>query len=301
MGFSFFVLFFCAIVQVITLATLTDSGLQMITPTTTTTTAGVKQLHVMCVDPLNPDGWFIANGSTLMYCNGHSISEVASSGYSSSWSVDGMCCSRDRKRIYLSSSQSHRILLVDLTSAPAPDQLAGMAVVTTELDGTLSVPAITYPRSLVFDRTSSPSPSRAATAAAGVEPPAADSVLWIAANYLRRFDLTTRSLTTYRLRFKLSTHASMSFLSDGVMIIVNSNAVYAFDPRTGIKCAADSVVLVAGRVNSWDFADGVGLEALFSWPRGVAVVESRSGDRSAYISDTTNHRIRRLTLPPSLF
>ncbi len=80
----------------------------------------------------------------------------------------------------------------------------------------------------------------------------------------------------------------------GALIVTcqSNSSLYAIDPDTG-HCER-----IAGDSNQQRHIDGPALSAGFDFPRGVEVVAS---ERCAYVADTSNHCIRRLTLSPNYF
>ncbi len=68
--------------------------------------------------------------------------------------------------------------------------------------------------------------------------------------------------------------------------------MYAIDPSTGY-CKR-----IAGTGSKGEVKDGPALSATFNKPTGVAVVD---GERSAYVCDSDNHALRRITLPSVYF
>jgi sugar lactone lactonase YvrE len=83
----------------------------------------------------------------------------------------------------------------------------------------------------------------------------------------------------------------LAYGGDGWLYAVDgyANAVYRINRTTG------AVNLLAGG-GSGPFADGPGCTATFSQPHGVVWAQTSQGP-ALFVTDTGNHRIRRVSLP----
>ncbi len=242
----------------------------------------------ICADPLNSNGWWFGDSKAVRYCDGQTVSLVAGGkipdfsdgvGPSAHFSyVCGLICTTsDQKWLYLADSFNNRIRRIEIKSRVV-STIAGSGQSKSE-DGTGLAASILCPASLVFDRSPSIKP---------------ESAVWIVATGpLRRLDITTGVVTstTVGTGIKVDSYTSLCCTTTGTLILLSENALYSFDPPT------HTLRVLAGWKHS-GYADGPGLSARFSLPRGLAMVDR---ERCAYIADTNNHRIRRVTLPPSLF
>ncbi len=104
---------------------------------------------------------------------------------------------------------------------------------------------VSYTSRMVFDR-SMPS----------------DSVLWIVASGLRRFDITNGVVTTVPIN--LDWIVTLCCIPTGTQILANDSAIYSFDPRTNTL----NKLAGAGTEEARGFADGSGEQARIDAPRG---------------------------------
>ncbi len=186
-----------------------------------------------------------------------------------------MLCTRDRKRLYASDYSDHKIRAIELDSRVV-STAAGTGL-WKWMDGNCLEAGFIQPTRMVFDRSSN------------VEP---ESAMWIVATGLRRFDIKHGVVTTVQLPLKPDAVTSIDSTPAGALIVVIQNCVCLIDPRT------QKVDKLAGSESEADFVDGAGVNARFNSPATVVVAE---WEQCAYILDANNNRIRRITLPPTLF
>ncbi len=246
----------------------------------------ISEAYAICADPLSRNGWFIATLTAIRYCDGQGVTLVAGSesavgGFDGSGgaarfsNLRGMVCTSDRKRLFVTDRNNHNIRMIDIdkqhVTTVAGSSKIGMTA-GPALDATFS-----YPSSLVFDRSPHLIP---------------ESVLWIVAGQLRRFDLRKRVVTTVLFGLALSQNASIDSTPSGMLIVANGDLISLFDTRTGTKKQ------LAGSASESGYMDGPDGKARFSDLRAVVVID---WERCAYVADSGNHRIRRVTLPSILF
>ncbi len=85
---------------------------------------------------------------------------------------------------------------------------------------------------------------------------------------------------------------AISCTATGIVILMSGHAMYSYDPRT------TDLIKLAGGGGDGGCVDGPGLSAQFNGPRSVVVVDQ---EFCAYVSDTKNRCIRRVTLPRDFF
>ncbi len=236
----------------------------------------------VCLDPLNPDCYYIGDSMSVRYCTPETVSLVAG-GYRSQEFFDeitGLVC--DGHRLFVADSSNHRIRCVD-TKTRNITTVAGDGS-NHHSDGVGLASSIHVPFKLTFQR--SPNVK-------------AHSVLFITAMHaIRRFDPESGQLTTCKWkRTPILNPAGIDSLPSGHLIVTSGmmNAVYLFDPDTG------SVELLAGSGvsgGSPECVNGSGRVARFCNPTDAVIVDS---EHCVYIADTELGRVRRMTLPASLF
>ncbi len=241
--------------------------------------------YAICIDPIHPLHFWVGDMSSIRYVNTETDTVSLIAGADVAGCVNGvggaarfdviydLICTRAGDRLYAADYNNNCIRSVDLGTK-----------LVTRIGGTGS---IHRPRKLAFDR------SRAV-------PVTPDSVVYVTAHdglyrllcqtgkleacewkkqkVVRRLDLRGLVCTT-------SGHVVMSCL--------NTNSIYLFDPPTGVH-----TLLAGSGVAGFDYTNGSGKEARFSFPYALALVEH---EQCLYVSDAANGCIRRMTLPPSLF
>lgn len=90
-------------------------------------------------------------------------------------------------------------------------------------------------------------------------------------------------------------HASALVVGgDGYLYLADANAGAIYRISSNGK---EVLLLAGGQPAGAPFADGTGCEASFSQPRGLAWAQNAGGP-VLYVTDSGNHRVRRLVLPP---
>ncbi|MEJ7575730.1 MAG: hypothetical protein WKF74_01855 [Pyrinomonadaceae bacterium] len=84
----------------------------------------------------------------------------------------------------------------------------------------------------------------------------------------------------------LNTPSSVALAPDGTLVVADtgSHTIKRIDPRD----SSNNITVIAGRENTYGFADGSGGDARFNAPVGVAV----GNDNRIFVADTYNDRIR---------
>ncbi len=252
----------------------------------------------VCIDSVNPLNFFVGDITSVRYVNTatDTVSLIAGSkreGWGDGIGAAAMfcvvydlLCTSDGKRIYAVDYHSNRIRSIDLKTQ-AVTTIAGDGK-SVSWNGFGVQSSIHRPRKFVFGRSASDEP---------------ESVLYITSEGgIRRFDLTTQELTTCKVQksdTRIFTPWAIDAVPSGHLIVSCdfTSCIYLFDPLTG---KLDLLAGSPGRDGAASgYADGAGGAVRFDSPLGLAVVES---ERCAYISDAgQNRRIRRMTLPQSLF
>ncbi len=252
--------------------------------------AKVQTVSAICADPLHSNGWWIGDYTCVRYCDGNAISLVAGGeengamdgvGGAARFSfIHGLICTRNRKRLYLSDHDGCTIRMIDLATQTVTT-VAGSGRAET-VDGHGYDASFIEPCHIAFDRSSS---------AGGGD---GESAVWITAESLRRLNLTTRIVTTAHLDdIKLFPQASISCTPDGTLILANRSTMYMFDP------VSERLTILAGSPTRWGCVNGSGVDdAQFSSLHSVVVIDR---DQCVYVTDASNHQIRRVTLPAIIF
>ncbi len=242
----------------------------------------------VCTDPLKPNNLYIGDYSSIRYSESGITSLIAGSdkaGYldgsgvkSQFVSVSCLLCHSAGKKLYAADRNNNRIRLIN-TETDAVTTIAGDGKAENR-DGKGTECSIYYPRHMVFDRSPNSKP---------------ETVLLITAvDAIRRFDTETGVVTTLKLntRIKISPWA-MDYTPSGHLIVgcTTTHSLYVINPVSG------DVDRLAG-TGDYGFADGPGLSAKFHSIYAVQIISER---QFAIVSDVSNHRLRRVTLPPHLF
>ncbi len=265
-----------------------DSGSHILPFITDIRAATFHNALSLCADPHNPNGWWIGDDSVVRYCDVDSGAADVVAGHKQAGNADGvgkearfsvvrgLACTSDGKRLYMSDCDNNKIRAIELDGSRRVSTAAGHGRKGKE-DGKCSEAGIYGPSRIVFDRSVTADP---------------DSVLWMAVQNLRRFDIKTGMISTWLPDVELSMTASIDSTLNGTLIIVNGDQLCSFDPRTG------RYDVLAGHSIEDDFADGSGLDARFHAPVAIAVVDH---ERCVFVADCHNNRIRRVTLPHTFF
>ncbi len=250
--------------------------------------AAFNSLYALCADPLKPNNLYIGDKASIRYWDTATnqvtlIAGDAKIGYADGVSsnarfhnIAGLLCHPNGKTLFVCDQQNNRIRKIDLTSG-AVTTIAGDGKKATR-DGTGVECSIYASQQIVFDRSPNLKPN---------------SVLIVTSEKaIRRFDIETGVMTTLKLKTSI----------DPIAVVVTPSGhliVSCFLTRSlySIDLTAGEVVRIAGGGKA-GFADGVASDAFFTSIYGMAVIER---EQCLYSCDFTNHRIRRITLPPHLF
>ncbi len=244
--------------------------------------ANLSDAHSICVDPLNPHGWWIGGESTVRYCDGKSVSLVAGiecvrgdadgvGGEARFSLVNDMVSTRDRKWLYVSDYANHKIKVIELatrTRRVSTTPVASPIVV----DGKCREDLFFFPTRVSLERSSS-------SAADEGEP-----ALWIAATRLFRLDFKTGAVIWLPLKLGVE---SVDFMPNRTLIVVHQQTLYSVDPRT-----REVTRLVDDNERS-----GTG-NSQFSFLAPLCLIVDSA--QCAYIFDRSENRIHHFTLPPAL-
>ncbi len=257
-------------------------------------TAQFSHPFAICVDPIRPLNFYVGDSSSIRYVDTGTGRVSLIAGDKKQGSVDGACavaafkviyglvCVRGGDRLFAADYQNHKIRSVDLETQTVTT-VAGNGKRHSK-DGGGQKCSIIQPRKLAFDRSRSIKP---------------ESVLYITSGHgIRRFEIDAAEMTTCEWRGSTELDPwAIDATPSGHLIVscLNANTIYSFDPRT-----CEHAVLAGPEVKSGSacYANGSGSNARFDRPIALVVVEH---ERCAYICDVSNHRIRHITLPASLF
>ncbi len=247
--------------------------------------AAFQSPYSLCADPLKPNNLYIGDITSIRYWDAKTdqvtlIAGDAKEGYGDGVGsnarfrqITGLLCHPNGKTLYVADCSNNRIRAVDLTSQNVSTLIGDGK--QERRDGTGVNSSLYYPRQIVFDRSPNVKPN---------------SVLLISScNAIRRFDTETAVLTS--LESGYLDPFPMTFTPTGHLIV----GCRATD---SLHCFTDTGVVQIAGSGQEGFADGAGGVAQFASPSGLAVV---ANEQCLYVSDSLNHRIRRVTLPPQLF
>ncbi len=257
------------------------------------TRSGETALHAqtICLDPLNSSNFYVGTTTSIHHYTAESVFPIAGGaargfedgigGAAKFHSLIGLLCPSNGDRMYVADCFNHRIRQIDLKTK---------SVTTIAGDGTGDTSTGTgvtlyHPRRIVFDRSRSVTP---------------ESIVFItAATCLHRLDLATKQLTTCKWSGDHFNPCGIDMTPSGHLIVtcLTAHSIYLYDPTTSTQ------ELLAGDGVGFDpeteqFADGPGSIARFYDPNAAVVVDS---EQCVFIADSGNNRLRRMTLPKSLF
>ncbi len=229
--------------------------------------------YSICLDPIRPTtSYYLGDSSSIRFCTRETVSLIA--GSESCGVKDGIggdarldtVSARDGNRLYVADSGNSLIRMVDLATL-AVTTIAGDGG-RRSADGSGLKCSIYNPRRLAFDRSA--------------------TALYITSAFsIRRFDLTTKEMTTVEWNAKPAPRRIVPYaigvLPNDQLIAscITSHSMYLLDPKTGEHEVLDDPK-----------------SDRFALPYDLAVVES---ERSIYIVDHGNNTLRRMTLAPSVF
>ncbi len=241
----------------------------------------------ICPDINKPQRYFVGDYTSIHRCGDDTgITLVAGSG-KSGWKdgtgetaqffcVKGLVPYRQGTKLIACDCGNNRVRSVDLKSREVIT-IAGDGKGESR-DGVGLKASLHQPRNVVFDRAPTAKP---------------DAILYVACyNSIRRFDTETGAVTTLKTSIKINPCA-IDCSPTGYLVVscIDTHSLYSIDPKTG------ETVRVAG-TGEKGFADGVATKAKFAYPKDLEIIDS---ERCAYVTDTSNHRIRRVDLPIWLF
>ncbi len=259
----------------------------------------------VCIDPIRPLNLYVGDISTIRYVDNatDTVSLIAGHDTRRFPFADGigsaakfnavydLLCTRNGERLYATDYHNYRIRSVDVKTQ-AVTTIAGSG--ENELrDGVGLECAISTPRKFVFDTSRSVN---------------AESAIYItSAGGIRRLNLITREMTTCPMADQRISRTfdvwAIAIAPGGALIFscLESHSIYSLDPRTGsisLIAGGGTPIERGGVTDPHSFVDGYGTEPRFHLVYAIALVEH---EQCLYIADSGNRRIRRMTLPQSLF
>ncbi len=268
--------------------------------------AQFNRLSSVCADPLNPNCYFVGDMTSVRYCDagakgGARIDLIA--GGSGTGAADGKCVDarfnfvtglgaicgpppaassdstgadpspvHNGTRLVVVDSMNNVIRMID-TETRTVSTIAGSGMLSNR-DGRGLNCAFCRPTKLVLDRSPKAKPDF--------------PVVWITSGMscLRRFELETGLVTT--IEISSAYPEAIDCTSTGHLIVScrYSNGLFLIDPVT-----REARWLIGDQRG---FSDGVGLSARFDTISDLVIVEE---ERSVYVTDMGNRRIRRVNIP----
>ncbi len=264
----------------------------------------------ICSDPKKPGNYYVADWSSIRYSDGGTIVPIAGGekpGFADGVlvaaqfnTIYGIACTRSRtssgaggERLYTTDSFNHRIRMIELKTC-AVSTVCGDGK-EEHRDGTgIANTSLKRPRKLAFDRSPTVTP---------------DTILYITApNVIRKLNIATGQLSTIKLsaagaKFGIDPYG-IDCTPTGMLVVTcrATHAVYMINPNTG------DVDKLAGAPDFKGAAVPAGIngnvdgpcntKAKFDWPVDVQLIDA---EQCAYVCEHGNNRIRKITLPPSLF
>ncbi len=252
--------------------------------------AAFNHAHSICADPRNPQSYWVGDRTSIRYCDGKTITLLAggketgdedgTSENARFWWVEGMACTQNGDKLFVTDNLNNRIRMVD-TKTGEVKTVAGNGT-NESTDGIGLNAGIAYPRKVVFYRSPTAKP---------------DSVLYFtSAGGMRRFDVETGAETTLELTLNIPGPHGIDCTPTGRLIVscIGTHSIYLVDPSSG------DVELLAGS-GEWKVtgsADGSGRTARFNWPSDLKLDDEA---QCIYVTEYEHHRIRRVSLPSRLF
>jgi len=123
----------------------------------------------------------------------------------------------------------------------------------------------------------------------GITADVPDGVLYIMGQYenrMRKIDLSTNTVSTLATGVPWASQLTRDNLSNIYIATRDEQTIRRFDLVTNTS------TIIAGTAGSTGSADGTGAAARFNLPTGIVYHDS-----NLYVSDSDNHKIRRVTIP----
>ncbi len=264
------------------------------------TEAELRTPYSVCANPLHPGSYFIGDSTSIRSVDSSAGTKGVVSLFAGSIqngrrdgvgeeaefaSVCDLLVTSAGDRLYVCDSLNCQIRMVD-TKSRRVKTLAGSGPGANR-DGIGERSSISNPRRLAFDRNPSVKP---------------ESYLFITTDRaIRRLHVSSGEVTTCKWLDKPAHLTPLGVCSISVGLIVScfgTHSIYLFDPYRGTSQLLAGAGVVDLGATAAGYEDGTGKTARFWHPYSLVADD---GERCIYITDHSNQRIRRMTLPDSFF